>query len=39
MWIILPDTQIMLVDNVGPQPHPRPLKKMEEKKLYYEDFP
>lgn len=40
MWVILPDAQIMLVDNVGPHPRPRPLKKkMQEKKLYYEDFP
>lgn len=27
MWVILPDAQIMLVDNVGPHPRPRPLKK------------
>lgn len=34
MWVMLPDVQIILVDNVSPPL----LKKMEIKKLYYEDF-
>lgn len=35
MWVILPDAQIMLVDNVGPHPRPRPLKKKKCRKRNY----